>query len=60
MNLSNVLKVTLHLADMNDFSKENECYRGYFDRVFPARTTIQAGNLSLDIKIEIDVIAYRG
>ena len=60
MNLSNVLKVTLYLTDMNDFSKVNECYRGYFGPVFPARTTIQAGNFPLDIKIEIDVIAYRG
>jgi 2-iminobutanoate/2-iminopropanoate deaminase len=58
--LSNALKVTLYLADMNDFSMVNERYKNYFGPVFPARTTIQAGKLPHGIKIEIDVIAYRG
>ncbi|MCG2679906.1 MAG: Rid family detoxifying hydrolase [Kiritimatiellae bacterium] len=56
--LANVLKVTLYLADMNDFQKVNEVYREYFGPVFPARTTIQAGRLPFDIKVEIDVIAH--
>jgi 2-iminobutanoate/2-iminopropanoate deaminase len=59
-SLSNVLKVTLYLADMNDFSKVNELYKDYFGPVFPSRTTIQAGKLPLGIKVEIDVIACRG
>ncbi|UCB46614.1 MAG: deaminase [Spirochaetota bacterium] len=59
-SLSNALKVTLYLADMNDFSKVNDLYKDYFGPVFPARTTIQAGALPLGIKIEIDVIAYKG
>jgi 2-iminobutanoate/2-iminopropanoate deaminase len=54
-----VLKVTLYLKDMNDFARVNEVYRQYFGPVFPARTTIQAGRLPFDIKIEIDVIAFR-
>lgn len=58
-SLANVLKVTLYLADMNDFQKVNEVYREYFGPVFPARTTIQAGRLPFDIKVEVDVIAHR-
>ena len=58
-SLANVLKVTLYLADMNDFQKVNEVYKTYFGPVFPARTTIQAGRLPFDIKVEIDVIAHR-
>ena len=58
-SLEKVLKVTLYLADMGDFSKVNDLYRSYFGPVFPARTTIQAGRLPFDIKIEIDVIAFK-
>lgn len=56
-SLQKVLKVTLYLADMNDFQKVNRQYGEYFGPVFPARTTIQAARLPFDIKIEIDVIA---
>lgn len=58
-SLADVLKVTLYLADMNDFQTANQVYREYFGPVFPARTTIQAGRLPFDIKVEIDVIAHR-
>jgi len=57
--LAKALKVTLYLADMNDFPKVNEVYRDYFGPVFPARTTLQAARLPFDIKVEIDVIAHR-
>ena len=56
-SLANVVKVTLYLADMDDFGRVNEVYKNYFKPPFPARTTIQAGRLPFDIKIEIDVIA---
>jgi len=59
-SLANVLKVNLYLRDMADFDRVNQLYREYFGPVFPARTTIQAGRLPFDIKIEIDVIACRG
>jgi len=57
-SLKNVLKVTVYLANMDDFDRMNKLYREYFGPVFPARTTIQAGRLPFDIKIEIDVIAF--
>ena len=58
-SLQNVLKVTLYLANMDDFQRVNGLYREYFGPVFPARTTIQAGRLPFDIKVEVDVIAFR-
>ncbi len=59
--MNDALKVTLYLNDMNDFAKVNEIYKGYFGPDYPARTTIQAGRLPMDIRVEVDVIAsYKG
>jgi 2-iminobutanoate/2-iminopropanoate deaminase len=56
--MDRILKVTMYLADMNDFARVNEAYKASFGPVYPARTTIQAARLPLGIKIEIDVIAH--
>ena len=56
--LDNVLKVTVYLADMNDFDRVNERYKEFFGPIFPALTTIQA-TMPNDIKIEIDVVAHK-
>ena len=58
-SMEKILKVTMYLADMNDFQRVNEAYAGYFGPVFPARTTIQAGKLPLGIHVEIEVIAHK-
>ncbi len=58
-SMEKVLKANVYLADMNDFQRMNEAYRGYFGPVFPARTTIQAGKLPLGLKVEIEVIAHK-
>jgi 2-iminobutanoate/2-iminopropanoate deaminase len=57
--LGRVLKVTLYLADMDDFGRVNEAYGTFFDEPYPARTTIQAARLPLGIKVEVDVVAAR-
>ena len=57
-SMEKILKVNMYLADMNDFQRVNDAYRGYFGPVFPARTTIQAGKLPLGLKVEIEVIAH--
>ncbi len=54
--LEGVLKTTCYLSDMDDFSRFNKVYEEYFRNAPPARTTIQAGGLSRDIKVEIDAI----
>lgn len=51
------VKVTVFLADMNDFAKMNEVYAKYFKAPFPARSTVQVARLPRDAKVEIEVIA---
>jgi 2-iminobutanoate/2-iminopropanoate deaminase len=52
----NVVKVSVFLADLNDFEAMNEVYREFFRDNYPARTTVQAV-LRTGRKIEIDCIA---
>jgi len=57
-NLDNVLKTTVFIKDMNNFSKINEIYAQYFTKNQPARSCIEAARLPLDVQVEIEVIAY--
>lgn len=58
-SMDNVLKVTVYLGDLDDFSEFNEIYAEYFPSDPPVRTCIQAGRLPFDIKVEIEVIACK-
>jgi 2-iminobutanoate/2-iminopropanoate deaminase len=60
VGMDRVVKTTVYLADLGRFAEMNEIYAGYFPGVPPARTTIQAARLPLDIPIEIEAIAYLG
>jgi 2-iminobutanoate/2-iminopropanoate deaminase len=55
--IKDVLKVTCYLADMDDFARFNEVYKRYFADEPPARATIQAGRLPMDVQVEMDAIA---
>jgi 2-iminobutanoate/2-iminopropanoate deaminase len=52
-----VVRTTVYLADIAEFSAMNEVYGQYFSAPAPARSTIQAARLPRDAKLEIDVIA---
>ena len=54
--MDDVLKVTCYLADMEDFPRFNETYAKFFPEFPPARATIQAAKLPLDVQVEIDAI----
>ena len=56
-NLNNVVKTTVFLADMNDFTAMNEVYAEYFSENKPARATVQAARLPKDARVEIECIA---
>ena len=56
-NLSNVVKTTVFLVDMNDFTQMNEVYAEVFGENKPARATVQAARLPRDTRVEIDCIA---
>lgn len=55
--LAKVVKTTVFLADMNDFTAMNEVYAQYFIENKPARATVQAARLPRDAKVEIECIA---
>ncbi len=54
-SVDDVVKVTVHLADLSDFDRFNHVYAEYFKEPRPARTTV--GSQLLGILVEIDVIA---
>ena len=59
MDASNIVKCSIFLKDLNDFSKVNEVYGSYFTSNPPARETVQVAKLPLDAPIEISCIAVR-
>ncbi len=57
-SMEHVLKVNVYLADLNDYKKMNEVYKGRFGSKPPVRTTIAAyGGVPGDSLVEIDCIA---
>lgn len=56
-DLGNVVKTTVFLADMNDFTAMNEVYGRWFSENKPARATVQAARLPRDARVEIECIA---
>ena len=57
LSFGNVVRTTIFLADMNDFSAVNQVYGTYFVEPYPARATVQVARLPKDARVEIDVIA---
>ena len=58
MNFENVIKTTIFISDMHNFSKINEVYSTYFDSaIAPARETVEVSNLPKFVNVEISCIA---
>jgi len=57
VNLHHVVKTTVFLKDMNDFTAMNEVYGKYFSVAPPARSTVQVARLPKDALVEIEVVA---
>ena len=57
LGFENVVKTTIFLTDMNNFSAVNTVYGSYFVGNFPARETVQVSRLPRDVNVEISVIA---
>ncbi len=58
LELKDVIKCTVILSDIDDFSAFNEIYKTYFPQK-PARTTFAAKGLAVGASIEIECIAIR-
>ncbi|MCB9203098.1 MAG: RidA family protein [Flavobacteriales bacterium] len=57
LNFSNVIKSSIFIKNMSDFSIINEIYASYLSNPFPARETVEVSNLPKNVDIEISVIA---
>ncbi len=58
MTFENVVKSSIFLADMNQFSQVNEVYGSYFNtETAPARETVEVANLPKFVNVEISMIA---
>jgi len=55
-----VVKTTIFLLDMNDFTKVNQVYAEFFKPPFPARATVQVARLPRDTRVEIEALAVVG
>ena len=58
--MEQVVKTTLFLKDMGNFSHVNEVYATYFPSDPPARSTVEVARLPRDVDIEIEAIAFIG
>ncbi len=56
-SLENVLKTTVFLKNMDDFTAMNEVYREYFPKDPPARSAVQVSKIPRDSMVEIEAIA---
>jgi 2-iminobutanoate/2-iminopropanoate deaminase len=55
--LEKVVRTTVFLKNMSDFTAMNEVYGRYFTSAPPARSTVEVARLPKDVLVEIDVIA---
>lgn len=60
MNFENVVKSSIFISDMNNFSEINSVYSKYFDEeTAPARETVEVANLPKFVNVEISMIAVK-
>ena len=57
LTCENVVKATVFMTDLAEFADMNKVYSEFFQRNFPARSTIQVAALPRGARVEIEVIA---
>lgn len=60
LSLNDIVKTTVFLKDMGNFTRMNETYAKYFGTNFPARSTVEVARLPRDVQVEIEAIAIDG
>ena len=55
--IDSVVKTTIYLKNMDDFTQVNEIYAKYFSDSLPARSTVEVSRLPKNVLVEIDCIA---
>ncbi len=60
MTFDHVIKTSIFISNMDDFSQINEVYGSYFNNdTAPARETVQVARLPKDVNVEISMIAIK-
>ena len=59
LTFAHVVKTSIFLSDMNNFSTINGIYGSYFEGDFPARETVEVAGLPKNVNVEISVTAYK-
>jgi len=59
MTFNNVVKSTIFISNMDDFTQINEVYGSYFNEDAPARETVQVAKLPKNVNVEISMIAVK-
>ena len=59
LEMSDVVKTTVFLKDMDDFVGMNKVYSEFFSEPYPARAAVEVARLPKDAKVEIEAIAYK-
>ena len=57
LGFENIVKTTIFISDMNNFSRINEVYGAYFEKDFPARECVEVSVLPKNVNVEISCIA---
>jgi len=60
LGFDSVVKTTIYLIDLGDFSTVNTIYGNFFGEIPPARATVQVSALPKGVSIEIECVAYCG
>lgn len=56
-DMSRVVKTTVFIKEMNDFSAINEVYAEFFPEPYPARSCVEVARLPKDVMLEIEALA---
>jgi 2-iminobutanoate/2-iminopropanoate deaminase len=59
MTFDHVIKTSIFISDMDNFSDINSVYAQYFTSDFPARETVEVARLPKDVNVEISMIAVK-
>jgi 2-iminobutanoate/2-iminopropanoate deaminase len=57
LSVDNIVRITIYLQDMNDFSRVNEVYAAFFAGKYPARVCVEVSRLPKEAAVEIDAVA---
>ena len=57
--MSQVVKTTVFIKEMNDFGKINQIYAKFFKEPYPSRSCVEVARLPKDVLLEVEAIAWK-